>query len=316
MTDLKGHFERILEDEPNSSDDVEGIVRAGRQARRRRRMVTALAGGTAAAAVTAVVVPVALVAGTNRTAPEIHVLSQPTPTNAPTAKHARCYYVIAGNSAGAQRKLAKAHFKVMNKKHGRVLAYRCQHGATPQAMPDAGAKQAAGPQEPRYQYTEDPAAISSRLGKHFADRIAAFGLTVNYTRPFAQETSTVESGHPPYFGGNADIEEAQGYGDIGVQVTHKVTTQVPANQSCDDPSMSNCTKTTLADGSTLETAEMHAGRGDIILTAEVHRPDGLVVQAQESNYPFGPAAGSETHGSQPLTLDQLVSLAEDPGFSF
>jgi hypothetical protein len=53
-----------------------------------------------------------------------------------------------------------------------------------------------------------------------------------------------------------------------------------------------------------------------VLTAEVHRPDGVIVQAQESNYPFGPGAGTQAHGDQPLSLDQLVSLAEDPHFTF
>jgi hypothetical protein len=66
----------------------------------------------------------------------------------------------------------------------------------------------------------------------------------------------------------------------------------------------------------LRTGQAKAGPGDTVITAEVHRPDGTVVQAQMSNYPFGPDAGTQTHGDQPLTLDQLVSLAEDEHFAF
>jgi hypothetical protein len=89
---------------------------------------------------------------------------------------------------------------------------------------------------------------------------------------------------------------------------------VPYDGDC--KAADHCVETALADGSVLRTAQVKAGRDDYLLTAEVHRPDGVVVQAQESNYPFGPGAGSQAHGDQPLTLDRLVSLAEDPDFSF
>ena len=74
----------------------------------------------------------------------------------------------------------------------------------------------------------------------------------------------------------------------------------------------HCVETKLPDGSVLRTDQVKAGRGDLILTAEVHQPDGVVVQAQESNYPFGPDAGSQPHGDQPLTLDQLVRSRRTP----
>ena len=103
-----------------------------------------------------------------------------------------------------------------------------------------------------------------------------------------------------------------GKGDIGVQVTHQVTTQVPFDGTCNPP---DCVETTLSDGSVLRTDRVDPG-GGMILTAEVHRPDGVIVQAQESNYGFGPNAPVKQYGDQPLTLDQLTALAEDQAFTF
>jgi hypothetical protein len=53
----------------------------------------------------------------------------------------------------------------------------------------------------------------------------------------------------------------------------------------------------------------------VIFGVEVHRANGLVVEAQMSDYAFGPEA-TKARSSQPLTLDQLAALAEDPDFSF
>jgi hypothetical protein len=41
-----------------------------------------------------------------------------------------------------------------------------------------------------------------------------------------------------------------------------------------------------------------------------------VIQAQQSNYGFGPNAPVHQYGDQPLTLDQLTAIAEDPAFTF
>src|SRR5581483_2504415 len=166
--------------------------------------------------------------------------------------------------------------------------------------------------QPKYTYTESPQHSSARLGSELAQRGKAFGLPITYTRPFAQESSTLASGHPDYFGGNVDVQEAHGYGDIGVQVTHRSTHQPPLTGSC----TGSCHQRTLADGSVLRTGRVHAGKGSLILTAEEARPDGVLVQAQESNYAFGPQAATEPHGTEPLTVHQLVGLATDPAFTF
>jgi hypothetical protein len=42
----------------------------------------------------------------------------------------------------------------------------------------------------------------------------------------------------------------------------------------------------------------------------------LVVEAQTSNYAFGPEATRARTSEQPLTVDQLMALAEDPAFTF
>jgi hypothetical protein len=144
--------------------------------------------------------------------------------------------------------------------------------------------------------------------------VTEIGLTITYVRAFAQETDTLDSGNPSYFTGNIDVHQPSGYADIGVQVTHKTSEQVPFDGDC--TAADKCEETTLADGSVLRTGQVKAGRGLVVLTAEVHRPDGVVVQAQESNYPFGPDAGSQPHGDQPLSLEQLVSLAKDSAFTF
>jgi hypothetical protein len=169
------------------------------------------------------------------------------------------------------------------------------------------------PPAPRYHYTEQPGHIADRLGAHLTDRVRNWGFTIVYTRPFAQETSQLEKGHPRYYDGNTDVQVKGGPADVGVQVTHAVTTQVGLSGKCSPPM---CEQTTLPDGSTERTQRIHSGSGGaMVISVEIHRPNGLVVEAQQSNYAFGPEA-TRSRSHQPLTLAQLKDLAEDPAFSF
>jgi hypothetical protein len=327
MTDLRDQLARLLDNEPEAPYDVERIVRSGRRARRRRNTALAVAGTAGAAGVAAaVILPVVAIGGDEAT---VGVGTQPSRSPSPTATASAvkptCYLVAAPPKVAKQavaRLIRSGKVgdepsvkKVKSGKHDNsVLMMVCAKGASPSGPGNDKQQDAQPPAGPPYRYTESPAAIASRLGAHLNDRVAGFGLTITYTRPFSQETSTLEGGHPKYFGGNVDVHEASGYGDIGVQVTHEVTELVPFTGDC--TTAEHCTETKLPDGSVLRTGQVQAGRGDVVLTAEVHRPDGVIVQAQESNYPFGPDAGSQAHGDQPLTLDQLVKLAEDDAFTF
>ena len=319
MTDIKAQLARLLADEPTAPDDVERIVGAGRRARRRRQAAVATAGLLGAAGVgAAVAIPIAASGGGGDA---ITFAQSPSPTPSPSASTGKCYLSIAtGDGKAALDKVMKAAAKlgtvtsirkVATPKGHRTIVEACTDGAKPQ---QPAAQDNEPPAGPPYDYTEQPEAIASRLESHLHDRVTGFGLTISYSRPFAQESSTLEKGRPPYYTGNVDVREDNGYGDIGVQVIHKTTEQVPFTGDC--TAADNCEETTLPDGSVLRTGQVKVGEGDLILTAEVHRPDGVVVQAQESNYPFGPDAGSQPHGDQPLTLDQLVALAEDDAFTF
>ena len=338
MTDLRDQLARLLDHEPEAPHDIDHIVRSGRRARRRRNVAVTAAGTVGVAGLTAAaVIPVIATSG-GQTSGSLGVRAttstSPSPTASPsvlpspTASRGRCY-LMAGSRPAVKHELdrlvrsGKVGAKpsvttVRSGKDGkRRLLEVCSPGMLPMhprqhqhrglgaAQPTAG---------PAYRYTEQPEAISSRLGAHLRDRVSGFGLPITYTRPFSQESSTLEDGRPSYFGGNVDVHESTGYGDIGVQVTHVVTELVPFTGDC--AAAQHCVETKLPDGSVLRTGQVEAGVGDVVLTAEVHRPDGVVVQAQESNYPFGPDAGSQPHGDQPLTLDQLVTLAEDGDFSF
>jgi hypothetical protein len=319
MTDLRDRLVELLGDEPPAPHDIDRIVVAGRRARRRRNAALAAAGTFGAAGLTAAVVIPVMSAGGNEAS--VSVAVQPTPTPTPTPTAGQCYLISAPPQA-AKRDLtrllhsgkvgAKADVtQLPSRKHGNsTLLQVCSQGAAPQGSSD----DQQPPAGPPYRYTEKPDAIATRLGAHLRDQVTGLGLDITYTRPFAQESSNLDKGHPSYFDGNVDVHEASGYADIGVQVTHETTEPVPFTGDCTPDS--HCEETKLPDGSVLRTGQVKAGRGDVVLTAEVHRPDGVVVQAQESNYPFGPQAGSQPHGDQPLTLDQLVSLAEDPDFTF
>lgn len=319
MTDLKDQLAGLFGDEPPQPDDLDRIVSAGRRARRRRNAALATAGTVGAAGLTAaVVIPVLASAGSGESV-QVGVRPSPTPTPSPSSSAGTCYVMTApGNKHRVlDRLLERADKigkvtsirKVPTVKGHRTVVMVCTYGAKPDQPQAQDNEPPAGPP---YKYDEEPEAIASRLGAHMRDRVTGFGLSISYTRPFAQETSSLDGGHPSYFGGNVDVHEENGYGDIGVQVIHESTEQVPFTDDC----TGHCEETTLPDGSVLRTDQVNAGRGDLVLTAEVHRPDGVVVQAQQSNYPFGPDAGSQPHGDQPLTLDQLVSLAKDSAFTF
>lgn len=320
MTDLKNQLMRLLADEPNAPDDIERVVTAGRRARRRHQTAVAAAGTIGAAGIGAAVAVPLLTTGGGHTA-RLDVQHQPSSSPSPSPS-GKCYIAVGQRKVDLQREIAKlrtagklgAHPTVthLSKKNGKTpLVEVCDQGVKPVNPAPQQDQQPAGPP---YHYADDPSAIASRLGAHLHNRVTDYGLTISYTRPFAQESANLDKGHPSYFGGNVDIHESDGYGDIGVQVTHQTTEQVPFSGDC--TTADNCVETKLPDGSILRTAQIDAGQGDTILTAEVHRPDGVVVQAQESDYPFGPDAGTQAHGGQPLTLDQLISLAEDKDFSF
>jgi hypothetical protein len=316
MTDLKDQLDALCADEPPMPHDLDRVVVLGQRAVRRRRVWAGTAATVGVAGVTAaIILPFAMDSGPD----QVTVGGQPKPT-APTAtEHCKLYFVRGGHNvqqalATFRKRHAGGTVRRVHSGHDAKVLELCPPGAAPAGDVTGGSEGAAVPAGPPYHYTEAPEAIAARLGDHLDKRVNGFDLTIVYTRPFAQESSTLDHGRPTYFGGNVDVRESDGYGDIGVQVTHEVTEQVPFTGPCE--SASGCEQTTLPDGSVLRTDRVHAGPGSVLLTAEVHRPDGVVVAAQESNYAFGPDAGSEPHGSQPLSLDKLTSLAEDAAFTF
>jgi hypothetical protein len=328
VTDLRDLLARLLDNEPEAPYDIDHVVRSGRRARRRHNAALAAVGTVGAAGLAAAVaIPLAATGGGN--APSVlGVQPPPSPPSSPSSTAAatgKCY-ILAAPAKAANRDVARlirsgkvgthpSITRLKSLKHDkRALLEVCSKGVSPTDPRREKHHDTQLPAGPPYHYTEEPQAISARLGAHLHDRVSGFGLPIAYTRPFSQETSTLEGGRPSYFGGNVDVHETSGYGDIGVQVTHAVTKLVPFTGDC--TVAQHCTETRLPDGSVLRTGQVEVGRSDVLLTAEVHRPDGVVVQAQESNYPFGPDAGSQPHGDQPLTLDQLVTLAEDDAFTF
>jgi hypothetical protein len=328
MTDIKVELARLLHNEPPAPDQVGEVVTRGRRALRRRTVLTAVAGTAGTAAVTAAVV-VPLSVGNNNGAGHgtISVRQHPTAATCQTffelgKGHNR---LSKGNIRIVVRQWRKSghqgNFTTRQKKvslgsklrHGAEEIRICagpQPGKFPGPRPRHAAAALSGP---RYSYTEAPTDIASRLGSRLAHVVTGDNLNIVFSRPFAQESSTLEKGHPSYYDGNVDVSLAGGHqGDISVQVSHQVTTQVPFDSACDPP---HCVETTLADGSVLRTGQVDPGAG-LILTAEIHRPDGVVVQAQESNYGFGPNAPMHSYGDQPLTLEQLTAIAEDSAFTF
>lgn len=329
MSDLKDRLSALLSFEPDAPDDLDGIVARGRRARRRRVAVTTVAGGAGAAALTAsVVVPISFAHGSGSGTTPVHTAHGGHSPSSVQAK--RCEVISRGtaehSAANVSNPRAVSRIKklyvlpspgpgatlgVRRLKHHLVEIYLC--GGAGDATPTPSTPpQSQKSHQPRYTYTESPQHISTRLGAELTNRVKAFGYPITYTRPFSQESSTLAAGHPDYFGGNVDVQESHGYGDIGVQVTHRSTHQPALTGSC----TGSCHQRTLPNGSVVRTGRVHAGKGNLILTAEEARPDGVLVQAQESNYAFGPQAASEPSGTEPLTLHQLVNLAIDPSFTF
>jgi hypothetical protein len=320
MTDIRDELARLLDNEPQAPDQIGLVVTRGRRALRRRTVLTAVAGTAGTAAVTAaVVVPITATGGGNGTG------SIRVGTTAPPVA-CRIYYAIdKGGHREYKKNLASVirqwrqsghrdAYTLRTKKmpHGAEMIRICA-GPQPGPIKNPAAPKPPALSGPRYTYTEMPTDIADRLGSHLVQSITADNLDIVFKRSFAQESSKLDSGHPNYYDGNVDVSLAGGnQGDIGVQVTHEVTTQVPFDGTCEAP---KCVETTLPDGSILRTDQVDPG-GGLILTAEVHRPDGVVVHAQESNYGFGPNAPVKQYGDQPLTLQQLTALAEDPAFTF
>lgn len=320
MTDIKNHLASALGDEPPMVDDLDAVMSTGRRRLRRRTGWLAVAGTAGAAALaTAVVVPILATQHGGSTPTRV------TAATSPKAKPTKCksfIYIAKQHGNLKSQDLKKAyrqlgagphHIVMLNKKQGKQLyaVTNCAHGLTNN---DASAAD-SGPTGPKYHYTEAPSSIASRLATKLAGDIAAQNLTVVYSRPFAQESSTLESGHPTYFDGSVDVKVGSTLGDVTVQVNHPTTTQQPFTGSCDGTGFAQCQRTTLADGAVLQTNQVKVGHGTYIVEAQLSRPDGTLVQVQESNYGFGPEAG-KSYGDQPLPLSVLVTMAEDSGYSF
>jgi hypothetical protein len=330
MTDLRHRLDSILGNAPAPPDDLDHIVAAGRRAVRRRTALTGAAGTAGVAALTAAVV-VPIVAVSRHNSPTgIPAGGQPTAKTSPPSQHCKIVLVRRSGKGGPltdprqlKLKLAKlqeeGRLKSIKLANGKVVAVRtCSvstlgpHDATPTPTP-TGSPTPIAPPAPRYHYTDSPTKISQGFADELNSQLDNWGLTVVYQRPFAQETSKLESGHPRYFDGNDDVRVSGKLADVGVQVTHAVTEQVPFDAPCTAP---RCVQTTLPDGSGEQVSRIHAGTGGgTVIVVEVHRPNGLVVEAQQSNYGFGPDA-TRARGTQPLTMEQLTSLAEDPAFTF
>ncbi|HWC34680.1 MAG TPA: hypothetical protein VG650_07610 [Mycobacteriales bacterium] len=322
MTDLFDRFAAMLDGEPAAPYDIDRVVADGRRALRRRTTLTVVVGTAGTAAVTAAVaVPIAAAqhAGPGN---RISVLSSP-----PQQPKCELYYQAgpAGKKATKVRlakaySLAQAHPKPGYKvsrvvtRHGVVEFEMCPPGADTSAAPKPTAAPDPTATMPPYSYSADPQTIADGFGHELSTQVKQLGLTIIYSRAFAQETSTLEKGHPTYYDGNVDVQLPDGPADIGVQVTHAVTGLVPFDGACNPP---KCEQTKLADGSVLQVSHIDAGSGGAeVIAVEIHHPNGLVVEAQESNYAFGPEATRARTKDQPLTIDQLTTLAEDPAWTF
>lgn len=323
MTDLNDRFAAMLEGEPAAPYDIDRVVTEGRRALRRRNTLTAVAGTAGTAALTAaIVVPITVVPHRGGTDHLALLSTPPSPTSPP---HCKLYYVPRRPNS-PKPDLAKA-LRGSSAVHARGYSVRnvlternvfvveaCPPGAASDPPGDAATQTPTTPPQPSYRYDGDPQTIADGFSAELGKQVKELGFTIVYSRPFAQESSTLDKGHPTYYDGNIDVQLPDGPADIGVQVTHAVTELVPFDGECNP---SDCTRTKLDDGSLLQVSHITAGTGGgEVIVAEVHHPNGLVVQAQESNYAFGPEATRARTKDQPLTIDQLTSLAEDPAFSF
>jgi hypothetical protein len=319
VTDIKTHLNSAFGDEPPLVDDLDVVMATGRGALRRHRGRTATFGVAGIAVLTAaVVVPIVASQGAGTPA---HVGIAPA-HHAPAGKQSCKSFYVAGAS-GSKGVLKKAKAQARSLPDGRVMPLRSYSGKKVVEVTNCTAAQLkkaehadGGPTGPKYHYTEAPTAIAGRLATTLAADISAASLTTVYSEPFAQESSTLEGGHPSYYDGNVDVQVGSTLGDIGVQVNHPTTTQQPFDGKCDGSGFADCERTTLANGDVLQTDQLKVGKGGaFIIEAQVSRSDGTLVQAQESNYAFGPEA-TQAHGDQPLPLSALVTMAEDSAYSF
>jgi hypothetical protein len=321
MTDLNDRLAAMLENEPPAPYDIDRVVTDGRRALRRRTTLTAVAGAAGTAAVTAAVVVPVTAASHHGSTNVIKVGAQPSPKVA----EARCELYLQKSATAAARKHELALLRQKAERRGAdgttVTTHKLKHHVTevavcpPGAKPDAVTKPTpTTPPQPSYHYTADPQTIASGFESELDQQVKKLGFTVVYSRPFAQESSKLEKGHPSYYDGNVDVQLADGPADIGVQVTHKVTELVPLDGECNP---SDCTRSKVADGSLLQVSHIDAGSGGAeVIAVEIHHANGLVVQAQMSNYAFGPEATRDRTKNQPLTIDQLTALAQDPAWTF
>src|SRR4051794_2169360 len=220
MTDLKDQLARLLDDEPAAPDDIDRVVRSGRRARGRRNAVLSAAGTLGVMGAAAAVVVPMMVTGGNGTS--VSVAVRPSP--APTANATKCYFISTTSKTARLTVARLIHsgklgpessiktVRVLKGTKNRTLVEVCAQGTS--STPVNKEQPAQAPAGPPYVYTESPAAISSRLGAHLHSRVTGLGLSINYTRPFSQESSTLEHGQPSYFGGNVDVHETSGYADI------------------------------------------------------------------------------------------------------
>jgi hypothetical protein len=317
MTDLNDRLAAMLENEPPAPYDIDRVVSNGRRALRRRTTLTAVAGTAGTAAIAAAVVVPIVTANNGGASDVIKVGGQPPASAAPQCKS---YLVKVGDGRQGKQRITnfiKAHHNAASITGGEVKGGAqeitiCPSGAAKGPEQATPADPTAG--MPKYRYSEAPQAIADRLGHHLTKQVEELGFEVVYTRPFAQESSELEKGHPSYYDGNVDVRLPDGPADIGVQVSHEVTELVPMDGECDP---ATCTRSTLGDGSQMQVSHIDAGSGGAeVVVVEIHRPDGVVVSAQMSNYAFGPEATRDRTKNQPLTIDQLTELAADPAWTF
>jgi hypothetical protein len=330
MTDLNDRFAAMLENEPPAPHDIDRVVAGGRRAQRRRSTLVAVAGTAGTAAITAAVVVPITTANHHGTTDAITVRAKPTPSK---LAQVRCEYYLHKGAGKADlhhqldlvRRKADRHgvsgtsITTHRMKRGDTVILVCPPGAKPYDPTKpyhggAGDTPTRTVAPPSYRYTADPQTIANGFAAELDKQVKKLGFTIVYSRPFAQESSTLEKGHPSYYDGNVDVQLPDGPADIGVQITHEVVELVPFDGKCDP---ATCTRSTLADGSLMQVSHIDAGSGAAeVVVVEVRHANGVVVQAQMSNYAFGPEATKDRTASQPLTIAQLTELAKSPAWTF
>ncbi|MGM1058752.1 hypothetical protein [Saccharothrix sp. Mg75] len=114
-----------------------------------------------------------------------------------------------------------------------------------------------------------------------------------------------------FISGLVQYVDAEGSSGIAVQITGAGVGPDP-DRFC---ASATCVSTsTRPDGSRVEVAVADGGpEGTTVLTAAHFRLDGTVVQVNAYNY--DPAKGGALRATVPLSVDQLVELAVDPGLA-